>query len=42
MLFRLLRPGMRIKRWLALLVVSIAALSYGVGSFLRNLSTGPA
>jgi hypothetical protein len=41
MLFRLLRPGMRIKRWLALLIVSIAALSYGVGSFLRNLVFRP-
>jgi hypothetical protein len=41
MLFRLLSPGLRIKRWLALLVVSIAALSYGVGSFLRNLVYRP-
>jgi hypothetical protein len=41
MLFRLLSPGLRIKRWLALLVVSIAALSYGLGSFLRNLVYRP-
>jgi len=41
MLLRLLTPGIGIKRWLLLLIVSIAALSYGVGSFLRNLIYRP-
>jgi hypothetical protein len=36
-LLELTKPGIRIKRWLILVVLGVAMLSYGVGSELRNV-----